>query len=375
MKHIHLLLSLLTCIITVTTTNAMLVPRVMALFNRSLSRNCTQSTLRFSTNETAHMMMLNFMDPKNIAQSTESDIQLNAGEACSSKMVPQWLSYALYFAKDNPDVEHKYAQLIDRTLQYAAADKCDYANTRLWNQDSILPWQPYYGTYPLHEAVYYNLSNITNVLLQHKAAFSLRDSWGRTALHWARKPEMVHTLVKNGAPINAQDEDGDSPLHFAKSEIIPILLEYGADVSLKNEKKEILCAYAYYERNRGWIQAEDLADQARMRIAEQNALIESYMNNSAISVKDKKEFSNDLIDEDRGCHYLAWRLHGVTPPMRAVLYEDPERFESFLACASPTALAKQLNPLQLAASCVAVRSDEGKELVRMINEYQQKHDI
>jgi ankyrin repeat protein len=51
---------------------------------------------------------------------------------------------------------------------------------------------------------------------------------------------MVRDLLKHGAPVNARQQHGWTPLHAAAQngnlEIIEILLQNGADPSIKNEE-------------------------------------------------------------------------------------------------------------------------------------------
>ena len=60
----------------------------------------------------------------------------------------------------------------------------------------------------------------------------------RTHLHYAVRygfPKIVKQLIKKGVNVNAQDRCGDTPLHETESvEIAKILLNAGADVSIKN---------------------------------------------------------------------------------------------------------------------------------------------
>jgi len=54
-----------------------------------------------------------------------------------------------------------------------------------------------------------------------------------------QKKNLVYQLKKNNNNINIQDKDGDTPLHIAiflcNYEIIKILLDYGADATIKDK--------------------------------------------------------------------------------------------------------------------------------------------
>lgn len=85
--------------------------------------------------------------------------------------------------------------------------------------------------------------SVIQLLIDKGASWTNRDKFGRTALHhavmqsrWANEdktPEVARLLLRKGAPINAADHDGWTPLHYAyctytgtgKSEIVNMLLE------------------------------------------------------------------------------------------------------------------------------------------------------
>ena len=85
------------------------------------------------------------------------------------------------------------------------------------------------------------IEDVKRLLSLRKASAKDITIFGTSLLHSASKSgstELVHLLIREGADVNAQDEDGDSPLHGAMTsranyDIARILIDHGADISLK----------------------------------------------------------------------------------------------------------------------------------------------
>ena len=75
------------------------------------------------------------------------------------------------------------------------------------------------GMTPLARAVAMGHLNVVRALLDKKADPTLRESNGQTALHWLRKSDSAEAIamaiVSRKADVNAQDEAGLTPVHFA----------------------------------------------------------------------------------------------------------------------------------------------------------------
>jgi len=102
------------------------------------------------------------------------------------------------------------------------------------------------GITPLHLAILARQEEIAIYLLQHRAWANLSTLEGSyTALHLAvaeKLQGLVGSLVKYGAHINEQDEDGDTALHWAvrqgDAQIVQQLSAQGADIFVTNEDSE-----------------------------------------------------------------------------------------------------------------------------------------
>ena len=101
---------------------------------------------------------------------------------------------------------------------------------------------------PLHLASYYGKLEIVRVLLHHGARVYTKGNLGQTSLHLALDGSrsckdglgIVRLLLQHGADMimNAQDGDGDTPLHLAlnygKLAIGRVLLIHGANANAAN---------------------------------------------------------------------------------------------------------------------------------------------
>lgn len=70
--------------------------------------------------------------------------------------------------------------------------------------------------YYIFELTYHILDEVVQTLLKRKANINARDKEGATALHKAAfvgDTKVLATLMKKGADLNAKDNAGATPLH------------------------------------------------------------------------------------------------------------------------------------------------------------------
>lgn len=100
------------------------------------------------------------------------------------------------------------------------------------------------GESPLHISTRRNYWGCVNALVEGGADVNIKDNYNQTPLHIAARYnelDFVEMFVRNGAHVNEKDMFGSTPLHylsryFANIEIIKLLIDYGADVNIKNSK-------------------------------------------------------------------------------------------------------------------------------------------
>lgn len=84
--------------------------------------------------------------------------------------------------------------------------------------------------------------------IESGVSVDLKDSEGRTALHWAVDRghlNITEALVKEKAEINAKDNEGQTPLHYAavceRESIAKFLLKENADMNIKDDDNNRPC--------------------------------------------------------------------------------------------------------------------------------------
>lgn len=72
--------------------------------------------------------------------------------------------------------------------------------------------------------------SVDDYIKNHNGDVHSRDGHGKTPLHWAAefcaKPEVIASLLKEGADIHVRDKRGRTPLHFAAIRNIPEIVEF-----------------------------------------------------------------------------------------------------------------------------------------------------
>src|SRR5438067_227001 len=101
----------------------------------------------------------------------------------------------------------------------------------------------------LHDAVLdNNFKKVNRLLSRHKNEIDIDQQYGYpsgsdtihlTALQiacWQGNKDIVSLLLKNGANINSQTSNGETPLHLAVrygfAEVVDMLLQQGADINI-----------------------------------------------------------------------------------------------------------------------------------------------
>jgi hypothetical protein len=109
----------------------------------------------------------------------------------------------------------------------------------------------YQSKTPLHSATHYGDLQMIQVLLEYKADVEAQDINGNTPLHFLSESSpladdlfqlrnVIGILLEHGADLNARNNDLRTPLHFVAQhgavEVVRVLLEHGASVGAEDNK-------------------------------------------------------------------------------------------------------------------------------------------
>ncbi|UXN07941.1 ankyrin repeat domain-containing protein [Bartonella sp. HY761] len=139
---------------------------------------------------------------------------------------------------------------------------------------------------------------ITLWLIEQGININARDRYGRTVLHHRsqRWHENLVILLENNADVNALTNDGNTPLHEAVAlgnlEAAKILVEFGADINLRNSKNYTALEYGLQQCSN--IKIADMAELAEFLLKLQNI----DKTKKSLSNKLKGWFSGNSIHSD-----------------------------------------------------------------------------
>ena len=127
---------------------------------------------------------------------------------------------------------------------YSAAEIGDdeLVKTILEAQPELISEKDKYEFSILHGAVMSESEELIKFLIKNGADVNAKNDEGITPLHIVLYPEIAQILIAHGAVINAVSKNGDTPLHVMAAEgdqtldVVELLLENGADKSIKDKQ-------------------------------------------------------------------------------------------------------------------------------------------
>lgn len=157
-----------------------------------------------------------------------------------------------YLIESGADLNKSSGYLRMTPLHAATTDGNVEMVELLINSGAKIDDQDHEGHTSLHRAIIFGQNEIAQLLLAHGANTEIKDNNGNTALHcciptFARLDTQdqftaaVRMLLKNKAEIDAQNNDGETPLHLAVlkcPDIAQLLLNEGADFNIVNKAEQ-----------------------------------------------------------------------------------------------------------------------------------------
>ncbi|MGZ5134021.1 MAG: ankyrin repeat domain-containing protein [Flavitalea sp.] len=130
-------------------------------------------------------------------------------------------------------------------LHYAASDGNIQVMSLLVKAGAMVNVQDFNEMYPINLAISGNHLEAVKFLVTAGAKADNKTFGELTALHWALEkeihPQIPIYLIQAGANVNAEDEDKNSPLHFAVKmknlEIVKALIKAGANLEAENSMR------------------------------------------------------------------------------------------------------------------------------------------
>jgi hypothetical protein len=142
----------------------------------------------------------------------------------------------------------------------------------------------------------------------HKLDINEQDSWGNTALHYTKDEALMVLLLDNGADVDLQDIQGNTPLNIVMKRC-----------SARNLP------------GREFIHRDFVSDKER-EIAKQDAIKEFIDTKVTLASLLLEKGADALIEDDEGDNSVTWANNGCGELMPVLV--DPYRVDDYLQCIS-----------------------------------------
>ncbi|XP_023313261.1 tankyrase-2-like [Trichogramma pretiosum] len=177
------------------------------------------------------------------------------------------------------------------------------------------------GESPLHMALKWGQKEVTRLLLRYGADPSLAGQDGVTPLHLAASRKDYSDVAKmlfevgekkhRPVRVNARDKEGDTPLHYARSNCVKmfeLLLRRGADINVTNERGRT-ALHVIYKHQPVQVNAQDNEGNTPLHLAAEfgkDKAMELLLRNGANpNVPNAKGLTPlHIINENRKVYYM-----------------------------------------------------------------------
>ena len=292
-----------------------------------------------------------------------------------------------------------YRNVYERTLLHVAATTANKDTIKLLldkGLDKYVNSKDHVGDTPLHIATVNSHTEIANILIEAGADIHAINSGGHNMLHSAAMSEdgsdtlRLFLTHKMDAELNAEDQDGNTPLHFTCNTMIEkyeqalILLEAGANVNARNHKQEtpLIIAVNTFKNNKDLIRllVEHGADICAEDSAGMIPLYHAYQEQNAENIQALLDVGADLHAVNREQQNV---LHTMAKQYSPLSFTLADREDKIIRLLQENDLSKELNAVDihgdtpLHCACRARRPklvqlfiDAGAHIHRVNNEQQ-----
>ncbi|APR98934.1 ankyrin repeat domain-containing protein [Wolbachia endosymbiont of Folsomia candida] len=234
-------------------------------------------------------------------------------------------------------------------LQYAIEKQCKEIENLLIQHIDI------------YQAVEHGYQAVVKSLIEHGTYINAIDNKGYTPLHWAKDVKMVDFLIKNGADINAIDKQGYTMLHWAAKkgyqEIAELLIRKNADI-IESKDGNLPSKLATNELIRAKLESYEKGEalkEVKDKLIEEKEEMKATLEKKLKEVMEEKTTALEkLLKLQKGMR----ELQEEEPLIEKVLSEVKEEFSKCHLAKSLDSIVNQLDTINSELPVIAEYSSQ-----------------